>query len=92
MSADTIYNAAPEVINLGTQDLSTQQLPIEPEQVPQHCPKFYLYTQQGPTSSQLVSSAHAGQLYGTASFDVRQNLPITQLCSITTLPLWAINV
>lgn len=72
MSADTIYNAAPEVINLGTQDLSTQQLPIEPETVPQHCPKFYLYTQSGPTSPQLVSSAHAGQLYGVNSFDVRK--------------------
>lgn len=72
MSADTIYNAAPEVINLGTQDLSTQQLPIEPETVPQHCPKFYLWMQQGPVTPQLVSSAHAGQLYGTNSFDVRQ--------------------
>lgn len=71
MSSDTIYNAAPEVINLGTQDLSTQQLPIEPETVPQHCPKFYLYTQQGPTTPQLVSSAHANQLYGVNSFDVR---------------------
>jgi hypothetical protein len=72
MSADTIYNAAPEVINLGTQDLSTEQLPIEPETVPQHCPKFFLWTQKGPTVSQLVSSAHANQLYGSNSFDIRK--------------------
>ncbi len=72
MSADTIYNAAPMVINLGTQDLSTQPLPIEPETFPQHCPKYYLYMQQGPTTPQLVSSAHAIQLYGSDSFDIRQ--------------------
>ena len=72
MSADTIYNAAPMVVNLGTQDLSIVPLPIEPETYPQHCPKFFLYTKKGPTTPQLVSSAHAAQLYGTSSFDVRQ--------------------
>lgn len=68
MSADTIYNAAPMVINLGTQDDSTTQLPIEPETYPQHCPKFFLYTKKGPTTPQLVSGAHAAQLYSTDSF------------------------
>ncbi len=68
MSETTIYNAAPMVINLGTEDLSTVQLPIEPEAFPQHCPKFYLYTKKGPVTPQLVGSAHAAQLYGTESF------------------------
>jgi hypothetical protein len=72
MSATTIYNAAPMTINLGTQDLSTVPLPIEPETVPQHCPKVYLYLQKGPTTPQLVSSSHAAQLYGINSFDIRQ--------------------
>ena len=68
MSETTIYSAAPMVINLGTQDLSTVQLPIEPEAYPQHCPKFYLYMKKGPITPQLVSSAHANELYGTHSF------------------------
>lgn len=59
------------VIPYGTQDLSTRQVPREPEIVPQHCPKFYLYTQKGPTDPQLVVGSERDNMYGAASFDLR---------------------
>jgi len=69
MSGQNIINAAPMVIDLGTQDLSTVQLPRVPDSVPQHLPKFYLYTQKGPTTPQLVSGAERINMFGQASFD-----------------------
>ena len=39
----TILNAAPMTNMLGTQDLSTRQLPVVPEAIPQHLPKVYVY-------------------------------------------------
>lgn len=72
MSTDYIINAAPMVIEYGTQDLSTVQLPIQPENIPQHLPKFYLYTQKGPTNPQLVQGVSRTNIYGVDSFDVRK--------------------
>lgn len=72
MSTDYIINAAPMVIEYGTQDLSTVQLPIQPENIPQHLPKFYLYTQKGPTNPQLVSGVSRTNIFGIDSFDVRK--------------------
>lgn len=66
-----IVNAAPMVIQYGTQDLSTRQLPREPENIPQHLPKFYLYARKGPTSSQLVVGAERINMYGMETFDLR---------------------
>lgn len=66
-----IINAAPMVIQYGTQDLSTRQLPREPEAIPQHLPKFYLYAQKGPTTPQLVVGAERDRMYGTDTFDLR---------------------
>ena len=67
-----IVNAAPMVIDRGTQDLSTRQLPRVPEDLPQHLPKIYLYTQKGPLTPQLVVGAERTNMYGANSFDVRQ--------------------
>lgn len=59
------------VIDLGIQDLSTRQLPREPENIPQHLPKFYLFTEKGPTNPQLVVGANRAAIYGVDSFDLR---------------------
>jgi hypothetical protein len=62
--ATHIVNAAPMVIDLGTQDLSTRQLPREPDALPQHLPKFWLFTQKGPLTPQLVVGAERVNMYG----------------------------
>lgn len=72
MTAATIVNAAPMTIMRGTQDLSTRPLIREPEDIPTHLPKFYLYTQKGPTTPQLVVGDSRTQIYGADSFDVRK--------------------
>lgn len=59
------------VINLGTQDLSKKTVNREAEAVPQHCPKFYLYTRKGPETPQLVSGAERTLMFGEESFDYR---------------------
>ena len=69
--AGYIVNAAPMVIELGTQDLSTRQLPRQLEAVPQHLPKFFLYTRKGPTTPQLVVGAERVNMFGEESFDER---------------------
>jgi hypothetical protein len=66
-----IVNAAPLVNDYGTQDLSTRQLPREPEAIPQHLPKFYLFTQKGPVTPQLVSGAERNNIFGDVSFNIR---------------------
>jgi hypothetical protein len=69
--ATQIINAAPMVIDLGVQDLSTRQLPREPEAIPQHLPKFYLFAQKGPSNPQLVVGNSRVMTYGIDSFDAR---------------------
>lgn len=69
--ANQIVNAAPMVIEYGTQDLSKRTLPREPEAVPQHLPKFYLFTRKGPTEPQLSVGSERDQIYGSESFDLR---------------------
>lgn len=72
MSQATIINAAPMVIQRGTQDLSTRLVPREAEPTPQHLPKFYLYTQKGPSTPNPVSGAEMTTMYGVDSFDLRK--------------------
>lgn len=69
--AGYIINAAPMVIELGTQDLSTRQVPRQPEAIPQHCPKFYLFTRKGPLTPQLVVGSERINMFGAESFDER---------------------
>jgi hypothetical protein len=68
----TIVNAAPMSRMLGVQDLSTRQLVPEPEALPTHLPKIYIYAQKGPTDPQLVSGVDMTNLYGVDSFDLRK--------------------
>lgn len=65
----SIINASPTVVDLGRDDRSTRQVPVEPIPRPTHLPKFWLFTQKGPTGPQLVSSAQAKLMYGSPSFD-----------------------
>ena len=66
--ANQIINAAPMVIEYGTEDLSTRQLPREAELIPQHCPKFFLYTRKGPMEPQLVVGNERITTFGKESF------------------------
>jgi len=65
----SIINASPTVVDLGRDDKSTRVVPVEPIPRPTHLPKFWLFTEKGPLGPQLVSSAAAKQMYGSASFD-----------------------
>jgi hypothetical protein len=68
---NSIVNAAPMAILLGTDDKSTRQLVSTPEAVPTHLPKIYLYTKKGPAKPQLVVGSSLAQMYGIDSFDMR---------------------
>lgn len=72
MALQTIVNAAPMTILLGTQDISTRPLVLEPEAIPTHCPKFFFYAKKGPTTPQLVVGGSRTQMYHVDSFDVRK--------------------
>ncbi len=68
----TFVNAAPMVNSLGIQDKSTRTLAIEPEVLPTHLPKVYIYAQKGPTTPQLVVGNSRNSMYGADSFDLRK--------------------
>ena len=72
MSSSSIVNAAPMTIMLGIQDNSTTAPSVQPEQIPTHLPKIYLYAQKGPTTPQLVVGAGLSQMYGADTFDLRK--------------------
>lgn len=66
-----IINAAPMVIDLGTRDLSTRQVPQTPLEIPQHLPKLYLFAEKGPMGPTYVDFDRMSltQLYGDDTFD-----------------------
>ncbi len=66
-----IVNAAPMTILRGIQDLSTRTVPPEPEVLPTHLPKIYIYAQKGPTTPELVVGNSRTQMYGDETFDER---------------------
>jgi hypothetical protein len=66
-----IVNAAPMVIDYGTQDLSTRLLPREQEHIPQHLPKFYIFAEKGPLTPELVVGNERILTYGMNTFDLR---------------------
>jgi hypothetical protein len=66
-----IVNGAPMVVEYGTQDLSTRQLPREPEAIPQHLPKFFTFAQKGDLNTNLVSGAELARTYGDETFNLR---------------------
>lgn len=70
MAGVYLVNAAPRVVHLGTEDLSTRQVPREPEAIPQHCPKYYIYARKGPSTPQLCVGAERIRIYGDETFDL----------------------
>lgn len=70
----SIVNAAPMVIDQGTQDLSTRQIPFGALEQPQHLPVFYGFFAKGKLGRNYVDleSASLTQLYGDDSFDVNK--------------------
>lgn len=66
-----IINAAPMTILRGIQDLSRRTVPPEPEVLPTHLPKIYIYAQKGPTTPELVVGNSRSQMYGDDTFDER---------------------
>lgn len=69
--AKHIINGAPMVVEYGTQDLSIPPRQREPESVPQHLPKFFIFAKKGPTEPQLVVGAERLNMYGEETFDTR---------------------
>jgi hypothetical protein len=65
-----IKNAAPQVYNLGANDLSKRSLKPERDPIPQHLPLFYIPAQKGTTARSLVSVAKLPLLYGTETFNL----------------------
>lgn len=66
---EPIVNGAPMARDWGTQDLSTRRVPRDPEMLPQHLPKFYIFAQKGPLTPELVVGADRQDLYGAETFD-----------------------
>ena len=66
-----IVNAAPMVLDRGTQDLSKTSPARVAEAIAQHVPKFYIFAQKGPTTPQLVVGAERTNMFGETSFDIR---------------------
>lgn len=64
-----ITSASPQSIHLGTDDKSGMIVTPEREPIPQHLPKFYLFTEKGPTEPMLVGGARMLALYGANSFN-----------------------
>jgi len=67
-----IINAAPMVIDLGTNDLSTRVVPLNSLNIPQHLPKFYMFAEKGPIGPTYVdhSAVSLTQLYGGETFSL----------------------
>jgi len=69
-----IVNAAPMVIDLGTEDLSIRQIPLAPLDIPQHLPKLYIFAEKGPVGPTYLDfdSVSLTQAYGDDTFDVNK--------------------
>lgn len=78
MSNTTIVNGAPMVRSLGTQDISRRALLVQPEQIPTHCPKVWLYAAKGKAGPQLVVGDGRTQMYGDDTFDLRKQFATHQ--------------
>lgn len=67
-------NAAPMVVDQGTQDLSARAVTLGPVSLPQHLPKFYIFAEKGPVGPTYVDFdvASLTQIFGTNTFDVNK--------------------
>ena len=69
-----IVNAAPMVIDLGTNDLSASTVSTSSLDFPQHLPKFYIFAEKGPMGPTYIdfSEVSLTQVYGDLTFDVNE--------------------
>lgn len=69
-----MVNAAPMVVDQGTNDLSTRVVPQVPLELPQHLPLIYLFAAKGKVGRTYVDfdTTSLTQLYGDDTFDVNK--------------------
>jgi len=67
----SFFNGAPMTRFLGVNDQSTRPPVIDPEAIPTHLPKIYIFAKEGPTTPQLAVGDSRSQMYSTDSFDLR---------------------
>lgn len=68
--AEQIINGAPLHISRGTQDKSTRPLVRDPEAIPSHLPKFFVYAEKGPSGPQLVVGDSRISTFGERTWDL----------------------
>ena len=68
--SNKIRNASPQVISLGTQDLSTRVVTPGPLEIPQHLPKSFVFAKKGPLTPNPVIGGSMLEMYGAETFDV----------------------
>lgn len=73
MLKKSITNGAPGLYNPGVDDQSVQPYVREPETIPQHLPKFFIYAPSGPSvkdkwAEQLLSGNERYIMYGEEAF------------------------
>ena len=71
MAYTTPTSASPRTIMLGIDDQSGRQLPVAPVPIPTHLPKYYLWTQKGPLTPELVDGVSRIRTFGETSFDLQ---------------------
>lgn len=66
-----IKNAAPMVIDQGTEDLSPETVPVSTLEIPQHFPKFYVFAEKGELGPRIVDFSVEGltSIYGDETFN-----------------------
>lgn len=84
--AQFFKNAMPQNYALGINDKSTRPAVFDPEELPTHLPKVYIWAADGPTEPQLVAGSTLTSTYGQISFD-----PIYEYFNHATLFLTEMN-
>lgn len=64
-----IANGTPRAYLSGISDNSRRTVPNEPESIPTHLAKVYIFAKTGPTTPQLVGANTRTSMYGVESFD-----------------------
>lgn len=73
MTSNYPVNGASMNIALGVEDVSTRVPIVEPEAIPSHCPKVWIFAAKGkPGVPQLTVGGGREQLFGASSFDELQ--------------------
>lgn len=66
-----VVNGAPHVVDLYTKDSSIITALREPEAIPQHLPKIYLFAERGSEKEWLGAGSERNTQYGVNTFDER---------------------